>query len=73
MFAPATNNSAVHASDSLALFFARIGAALSGAQAANRLYRRLSRLSNSQLAARGLKREDLGRMTLQILTNFTSQ
>ena len=73
MFASATNSLGFQGIDSLGQFFARIAAALTGALAANRVYRRLSGLSNAQLAARGLDREDIGRMTLQVLTNATSE
>ena len=73
MFAPATNPAGFQAIDSLAQFAARLGAAVGGALEANRVYRRLSRLSNAQLAARGLNHEDIGRMTLQVLINATSE
>ena len=73
MFAHATNSPGFQAIDALAQSLARIGAAVGGALEANRVYRRLSGLSNAQLAARGLNREDIGRMTLQVLTNATSE
>ena len=71
MFARATQNPEIQVFDSLALFLARIGAVFAGAQAANRLYHHLSRLPDSELAARGLTREDIGRMVFQALSHAT--
>jgi hypothetical protein len=73
MFAHATNTSPVHAVDHLVQFADRIGSALVGAWEARRVYSQFSRLSDSQLAARGLTREDVSRMTLQALTNATGR
>jgi hypothetical protein len=67
MFATATKTVGFHSLDSVGLFFAHLAAAFAGAQHANRLYRQLSGLSDSQLAARGLTREDVNRLTLQAL------
>jgi hypothetical protein len=69
MFATATKTAGFHPLDSVGLFFAHLAAALTGAQAANRVYRELSGLSNSQLAARGLTREDVSRLTLEALNS----
>ena len=71
MFAHATNSASPQIIDLLGQFGSRLGAALAGALEANRVYSQLSRLSGSQLAARGLSREDINRMTLQALTNAT--
>ncbi|GAB4361339.1 MAG: hypothetical protein Kow00114_15810 [Kiloniellaceae bacterium] len=73
MFAPATNHSVFHVFDELGHALGRIAAAFVGAQEAARVYGALSRLSDSQLAARGLAREDIGRMTLQALDNATDR
>lgn len=73
MFASATNSSGFHVIDEMAQVFSRIGAAFAGAQEANRVYNRLSGLSAEQLAARGLSREDIGRMTLQALTSVADR
>lgn len=73
MFAPATNTSGFHGFDSLVSFFAQIGAAFTGAQEANRVYLELSRLSDAGLAARGLTREDVGRLTLQALNGVAAR
>jgi len=71
MFASATKNAGFHAFDELGHAIARIGAAFVGAQEAARVYSALSRLSASELAARGLSREDIGRVTLQTLNSAT--
>jgi hypothetical protein len=73
MFADATKTSGFQAFDSLALFVARIGAVVSGAQEASRVYNRLSQLSDGALAARGLGREDVTRLTLQALDGTGSR
>jgi uncharacterized protein YjiS (DUF1127 family) len=69
MFAPATNKPAAHhifhACEGVLQFFATLGATFAGAQEARRVYERLSHLSDRQLAARGLTREDVTRLTLQ--------
>ena len=67
MFATATKSVGFHPLDSIGLFFARLAAAIAGAQNANRLYHQLSALSERQLAARGLTRDDVNRLTLQAL------
>jgi hypothetical protein len=67
MFATATKTVGFHPLDSVGLFFAHLAAAFAAAQTANRVYRQLSGLSDSQLAARGLTREDVNRLTLQAL------
>lgn len=67
MFAPATKPSPFHVFDGLAQFFARGSAALAAGWEANRVYNHFSRLSASQLAARGLTREDISRVTLRAL------
>lgn len=69
MFATATKTVTFHPLDSIGLFFARLAAAFAGAQNANRLYQQLSGLSDGQLAARGLTREDVNRLTLQALNS----
>ncbi len=71
MFAHATDTASPQVVDHPGQFIARLGAGLRGGLEANRVYKQLSQLSGSQLAARGLTREDLGRMTLQALTNAT--
>ncbi len=71
MFANATHTASPQIVDHLGHFAARLGAGLRGGLEANRVYRELSALSGSQLAARGLVREDLGRMTSQALNNAT--
>lgn len=73
MFAPATNNPVFHVFDDLAHALGRIGAAFTGAQQATRVYSALSHLSASQLAARGLSREDIGRVTLKVLNDATDR
>ena len=73
MFADATKTSGFQAFDGLALFVARIGAVVSGAQEAIRVYNRLSQLSDGALAARGLGREDVARLTLQALDGTGSR
>jgi len=72
MFASATKNSGFHALDELGHALARIGAAFAGAQEATRVYSTLSRLSAGQLAARGLNRDDISRLTLQVLNDATA-
>lgn len=67
MFATATKTVGFHPLDSIGLFFARFGAAFAAAQNATRLYQQLSGLSDSQLAARGLNRDDVTRLTLEAL------
>lgn len=67
MFATATKTVGFHPLDSVGLFFARLAAAFAGAQSANRVYQQLSGMSDSQLAARGLTRDDINRLTLQAL------
>ena len=73
MFAHATETTPIHAVDHLALFFSRLAAAFGGAMEANRVYNRYSRLSDRELARRGLDREDVNRMTLQALSNAVSR
>jgi len=73
MFAHATHTPSHGIFDSVSLFFARLGAALNGAAEANRVYRELSSLSSGALAARGLAREDIGRMTYQALMHGTDR
>ena len=73
MFASATNNSGFHVIDEVAQVLSRIGAAFAGALEANRVYNRLSGLSSDQLAARGLSREDISRMTLLALTSVADR
>jgi hypothetical protein len=68
MFAPATNRFDSPVFDSLGHFIANVAAAFTGAKAADRVYRQLSHLSDSQLAARGLTRADISRLTLRALT-----
>lgn len=70
MFAHAAPKLAFPFLDSLGHFFGGLAAAFSGAQAANRVYGQLSRLSDAQLAARGLTREDVARLTLEALSNL---
>jgi hypothetical protein len=69
MFASAANKPVAHhvfhAIEGVVQFFATLGATFAGAQEARRVYERLSHLSDSQLAARGLTREDVTRLTLQ--------
>jgi len=67
MFAPATNKPALPSFDGLGHFFSQVVAAFTGAQAAARVYERLSRLSQQELAARGLTRDDISRLTLEAL------
>ncbi len=67
MFASATKPSSFQTFDSLGQWFARITTALAGAMNAYHVYNRLSGLSGSQLAARGMTREDVARYTLQAL------
>jgi hypothetical protein len=67
MFAHATKPSPFQTIDSLGHWFARITTALAGAMNAYHVYTRLSGLSTSQLAARGMTREDISRATLQAL------
>lgn len=67
MFATATKTVGFHWLDSLGHVLVSFGAAFKGAQSANRLYREYARLSDSQLAARGLRREDIGRLALRAL------
>lgn len=67
MFAPATKPSPFQTFDSLAHWFADITTALAGAMNAYHVYNQLSGLSDSQLAARGMTREDISRATLQAL------
>ena len=73
MFAHATNVVSPSLFDHLSLFWQRVRAALAGAREANRVYAELSSLSATQLAARGLVREDLPRMTLQALKAASSR
>jgi len=67
MFAPATKPTPFQTFDNLGQWFARITTALAGAMDAYHVYTRLSGLSASQLAARGMTREDISRATLQAL------
>ena len=67
MFATATKTVGFHPLDSVGLFFARFAAAFTAAQNANRLHHQLSMLSDSQLAAHGLTREDVNRLTFEAL------
>jgi len=71
MFAPATSKPASHgfpAFDGVVRFLAAVAASLAAAKEASRVYESLSRLSDSQLAARGLTREDVNRLTLEALS-----
>lgn len=67
MFAPATRPSPFHAFDNLGHWFHRITMVLAGAWEAQRVYSRLSGLSPSQLAARGMTRDDVNRAVLRAL------
>ncbi|WP_193370650.1 hypothetical protein [Pelagibius marinus] len=67
MFASATKPSSFQTIDSLAQWFARITTALAAAMSAYHVYSRLSGLSNSQLEARGMTRQDITRATWQAL------
>lgn len=67
MFATATKKPAVPSFDGVGQFLGQIVAVFAGAKAASRTYDRLSRLSDQQLAARGLTRDDVARLTLQAL------
>lgn len=71
MFAHATHTSSHGFSDGLSGFFARVIAAFAGVSEATRVYNELSSLSQEALAARGLVREDIARMTFQALSNAT--
>lgn len=73
MFAPATKPSPLHAFDVLGDWFHRITMALAGAWEAQRVYNRLSGLSPSQLAARGMTREDVNQVVLQALDGQQQQ
>jgi hypothetical protein len=73
MFAPATKHFGFQGFDGLLHFFAQLGAAFAGALAANRVYHDLARLSDAELAARGLTRDDVVRMTLQALNKATDR
>jgi uncharacterized protein YjiS (DUF1127 family) len=68
MFAPAATKPSVQILDSLGHFFSNLAAAYNGAVEAKRVYSRLSHLSNEQLAARGLTRDDIARLTLEALS-----
>lgn len=67
MFAHATKPSPLQVLDGLGQSVARVTATLAAAWEANRVYNCLSSLSPSQLAARGLTHEDIGRATLRVL------
>ena len=67
MFAHATKPSPLHVFDGLAQTLARGVAVLAGAWEAQRVYNRLSGLSSSQLAARGMTREDVNLAVLRAL------
>ncbi|GAB4394347.1 MAG: hypothetical protein Tsb0032_18660 [Kiloniellaceae bacterium] len=69
MFAPATKPSPFQVFDGLGQFLARSAAAVASAWEAHRVYQQLSSLSASELAARGLSREDISRMTLRALNS----
>ncbi len=71
MFAHATNNPGFHFVEDLGLVLSRIGAVFAGAQQAKRVYEELSRLSAGELAARGMSREDIARLTLQAMDRAT--
>src|SRR3546814_6586713 len=77
MFASATgNNSALQGSNffgGVRHFFASLFAAYADAKEASRVYDELSRLSDKQLAARGLTRDDVTRLTLQRSEEHTSE
>lgn len=71
MFAPATSKPSSHgfpSFDGIVRLFAALAASFAAAKEAGRVYERLSRLSDSQLAARGLTREDVNRLTLEALS-----
>jgi hypothetical protein len=75
MFAPATSKSPSHgfpSFDGAVRFFTALAASLAAAKEAGRVYESLSRLSDSQLAARGLTREDVNRLTLEALSGSLS-
>ena len=72
MFAHATEALAPSLFDRLNLVVLRFRAALAGAAEANRVYRELASLSSAQMAARGLVRDDIARMTLQSLKHASS-
>lgn len=67
MFATATKRPAVPSFEGFGQFLSHLVAAFAGARAASRTYDRLSRLSDEQLAARGLTRNDVARLTLEAL------
>jgi len=69
MFAHATETAPLQIADQLGHFMSRLTAAFAGAQEANRVFTHFSRLSDRQLTARGLTREDINRMSLQALNN----
>lgn len=71
MFAPAASKPSSHgfpSFDGVVRFFVAVAASLAAAKEASRVYDSLSRLSDSQLAARGLTREDVNRLTLEALS-----
>lgn len=71
MFAPAASKSSSHgfaSFDGVIRFFVVLAASLAAAKEASRVYESLARLSDSQLAARGLTREDVNRLTLEALS-----
>lgn len=67
MFAPAATKPSFPFLDGVAHFFSTLAAVFSGAQQARRVYERLSRLSDAQLAARGLTRDDIARLALEAM------
>lgn len=71
MFAPATSKSSSAGFpqfDGIVEYFAAIVAAFAAAKEAGRTYERLSHLSDKQLAARGMTRDDVSRRTLEALS-----
>ncbi|MEO3430131.1 hypothetical protein AAFN88_14820 [Pelagibius sp. CAU 1746] len=67
MFATATKPSPFRVIEDLGQWIARITTVLADAMNAYHVYSRLSGLSASQLAARGMTREDISRATLEAL------
>ncbi|HMA14399.1 MAG TPA: hypothetical protein VKP12_06415 [Kiloniellaceae bacterium] len=71
MFAPATSKPSspgFPSFDGILHFFAALAASFAATKEAGRVYERLARLSDSQLAARGLTRDDVNRLTLEALS-----
>lgn len=67
MFAPATKPSLLPALDGLDRWFHRVTTALAGAWEAHRIYTQYASLSASQLAARGMTRDDVNQAMLRAL------